>query len=110
MRILSIKKTAGIWALPDTPAKAERIKELINILREGHLPENNDVEQYVYNLLGDDNLFDAIDRLEDAFAKQCAKVIVKRIAELAAQPQDSFKNPQVHAMLNELARTLSNEV
>ena len=109
MRIISIRankmKTAGTWALPDTPDKASQLAAIVRTLRGGELPAK-DVSEHIYRLLGDDDLFDELGRLEKAYAQGCASAIAKRVRGLAAQPPGDFKDPQAHANLVELARTL----
>jgi hypothetical protein len=51
--------TEGTWAIPDTPAKE---KELIKIFKKP-LPASKSTK-VLYNLIGDDGLYDLISRVE----------------------------------------------
>lgn len=51
--------TEGTWAIPDTPEKMNKLRELLsNPLPYGHKGEN--ASQAIYGLFGDDDLFDEI--------------------------------------------------
>lgn len=51
--------TEGTWALPDTPEKAERLQKLMTQeLTVG--PDGTNAEEQLYELVGDDELFDIL--------------------------------------------------
>ena len=105
----SRQKMAGTWSLPQTPQAAMLIKRVVKVLQRGDSPlvgAKNDVEDALYNLLGDDELFDDLDRQRKYYYQACADSIVSRIKKMAMQKPQDFKNPQMHAMLVELVKSL----
>jgi hypothetical protein len=76
--------TEGTWALPDTPEKAERLQQLMSQeLVVG--PDGTNAEEQLYELVGDDALFDILGDISmidpDANAWEDSRV-QKRLREL----------------------------
>jgi hypothetical protein len=80
------KLMEGTWSLPDTPEKQAQLIELMG----KDLPVGADatnVTEQLYDLLGDDELFDQLHNLADQDANADARqVIFDRMQELSDQP------------------------
>ena len=89
----------GTWALPETP---EQKQELIDLMSKDFpvgADATNATEQ-LYNILGDDQLFDRLQELADADANADARsVVMTRLQEL------SSASPDVEAVLGQLQTT-----
>jgi hypothetical protein len=105
---------AGTWALPNTPAKAEKIISGVRNMSRGRLPDGgipdkkpmvDNVESYFYNLLGDDDLFDDIDDLAKRFKEPreflnaCSISIKSHIEKLVKQGREGLVHPQDYESL-----------
>jgi hypothetical protein len=112
---------AGTWALPNTPAKAEKIVGGVRNMGRGKLPDGGipdkktmaeDVADYFDNLLGDDELFDDIGDLAkrfkepEEFLRACAISIRSRIGQLVKDGKESFRDPQAYENLIKLNRQI----
>ena len=108
--ILSVAKelTAGSWSSPSNPGDVAKIIKMVKRMAAGEKPllGRPRPEDAFYEYLGDDDLFDSFISSERYYYKSCADSVVRRVRELAKQPVDSFKDPQDHAMIVELAKKL----
>jgi len=96
-------RTAGTWALPDTEKKALQLVKYVQGLDDYTAYSKEDVESKIYNLYGDDVLFDDIDAITKGSIKEGqilgrrVKMIVKHhIKELISHYEsnpDDFKRP-----------------
>jgi len=85
----------GTWALPDTPEKQDQLIELLSTDLPVGADATNATEQ-LYDLVGDDELFDQLGELADRDANADARqVIMDRLQELS-----DF--PEVRAVLDQL--------
>lgn len=76
----------GTWQLPDTPEKQARLVELMSQDLPVGADATNATEQ-LYDLLGDDQLFDKLEELADRDANADARqVIYDRMQELSNDP------------------------
>lgn len=76
----------GTWALPDTPGKRE---ELIKLLSAEFPvgPDATNATEQLYDLVGDDDLFDSLEELADTDANADARhVIISRLMQLRDHP------------------------
>jgi len=93
----------GTWALPETP---EQKQELIDLMSKDFPvgPDATNATEQLYNLIGDDELFDRLQELADADANADARsVVMTRMQEL------SNASPDVEAVLGQLQTTNPNE-
>lgn len=78
--------TEGTWQLPDTPEKQSQLIELLSKDLVVGADATNATEQ-LYDLLGDDELFDQLQALADQDANADARqVILDRMSELSDDP------------------------
>jgi hypothetical protein len=76
----------GTWATPDTPEKQAQLIELLSTDLPVGADATNATEQ-LYDLLGDDQLFDQLQELADRDANADARqVVLMRMQELASDP------------------------
>lgn len=76
----------GTWQLPDTPEKQSELLELMSREQPVGADATNITEQ-LYNLLGDDHLFDQLEALAERDANADARqVIYDRMQELSDHP------------------------
>ena len=76
----------GTWQLPDTPEKRNQLIELMQQDLPVGADATNATEQ-LYNLLGDDHLFDQLEALADRDANADARqIIYDRLQELSNHP------------------------
>ena len=76
----------GTWQLPDTPEKQSELLELMSREQPVGADATNITEQ-LYNLLGDDHLFDQLEALAERDANADARqVIFDRMQELSDHP------------------------
>jgi len=76
----------GTWQLPDTPEKQTRLVELMSQDLPVGADATNATEQ-LYDLLGDDHLFDQLEALADQDANADARqVVYDRMQELSDHP------------------------
>lgn len=81
------KLMEGTWALPDTKEKQQQLVTLLSKDLPVGADATNATEQ-LYDLLGDDQLFDALEALADQDANADARqVIYDRMQELAEYPE-----------------------
>jgi hypothetical protein len=77
----------GTWALPDDKEKQAKLVELLS--KEFPVgPDATNATEQLYNLLGDDELFDQLEALaaEDADA-DCRQIVMDRMSMLSDQPE-----------------------
>jgi hypothetical protein len=76
----------GTWQTPDTPEKQNQLLELMSV----ELPVGADatnVTEQLYDLLGDDQLFDQLQELADRDPNaDCRQIILDRMQELSSDP------------------------
>jgi len=78
--------TEGTWQTPDTPEKQQRLIKLLSTDLPVGADATNATEQ-LYDLLGDDQLFDQLQALADSDANADARqVILNRMQELDQDP------------------------
>jgi hypothetical protein len=78
--------TEGTWATPDTPEKQSQLVELLSKDLPVGADATNATEQ-LYDLLGDDELFDQLGALADRDANADARqVVLNRMQELSQDP------------------------
>lgn len=90
----------GTWALPSSEGEA---KALIKKLQES-IPagiDGNNASNELYNLLGDDKLFDNIYEAAEERGPEVdvRPLVVERIQELTRMDPTNFRNPETHAYL-----------
>lgn len=89
----------GTWALPETPEQKQTLIDLMSADLPVGADATNATEQ-LYNVFGDDVLFDQLQELADANANADARsVILTRMEELASE------SPDVEAVLGQLQTT-----
>lgn len=72
------KVTEGTWSIPDTPEKVRELKDLM----KQELPAAG-AHDKIYHLLGDDELFDELDAMEEKDPKADVRgMIVRRLDDL----------------------------
>ena len=77
----------GTWSLPDTPEKRDQLVELLSQDLPVGADATNATEQ-LYDLVGDDELFDQLEELADQDANADARqVIYDRLQELSDWPE-----------------------
>jgi ribosomal protein L12E/L44/L45/RPP1/RPP2 len=80
------KLTEGTWATPDTPEKQQQLIELLSTEFPVGPDATNATEQ-LYNLLGDDELFDQLEELSTTDPDaDCRQVIMDRMDMLSDDP------------------------
>ena len=89
----------GTWAIPETPEQKQTLVDLMSKeLPVG--PDATNATEQLYNVFGDDVLFDQLQELADANANADARsVILTRMEELANE------SPDVEAVLGQLQTT-----
>lgn len=89
----------GTWALPETPEQKQTLVDLMSKELIVGPDATNAVEQ-LYDVFGDDQLFDRLHELADADADADARsVVMTRMQELSGQ------SPDVEAVLGQLQTT-----
>lgn len=89
----------GTWALPETPEQKQVLVDLLSKEFPVGADATNATEQ-LYDVLGDDELFDRLQELADADANADARsVVMARMQELSAQ------SPDVEAVLGQIQTT-----
>ena len=102
--------TAGTWALPMNEANVKAIVAIYKRLKSGRLPKKLDsgpISDVLYNLLGDDELFDTLGRHTVAYCKDCADEIKRWVDKLQKKHQrDEYRDPESFDMIEQLAAQL----
>jgi hypothetical protein len=76
----------GTWALPDTPEKQAKLVELLSDTLPVGADATNSTEQ-LYDLIGDDILFDQLHDLADQDANaDCRQIIIDRLQQFQGDP------------------------
>jgi hypothetical protein len=98
--------TEGTWATPDSPASESKLKELMaQELPVG--PDATNATEQLYDVFGDDELFDRLEELADQDANADAReIILTRLEELKNNPDiaqviGQLKTPQDQEELGE---------
>lgn len=112
-------KIAGTWSIPDSSIKVEKLVRIVKEMDRGNWPmgENGDINNILYDLIGDDDLYDKIDRIrrsatvggmtnDDDYLKSTAKEIRKKLGEWVKGGIDSFKYPKDYEFIIRAARML----
>jgi len=90
-------RKAGTWALPKM-YDASRLVKFVKRMEKGEWPvPMNDIGDLLYPILGDDALFDQIDRAERMYLKTSANAIrarIRELAEQAAKHPEEFTDPE----------------
>lgn len=87
--------TEGTWQLPDTPEKQEKLVALLSQELPVGADATNATEQ-LYNLLGDDELFDRLEELADRDANADARQVVYDRMQILSD------DPDVRAVIDQL--------
>jgi hypothetical protein len=100
---------AGTWSLPKNDNDTEMIVRMVTAMKAGDwLTKGNTspVNDAMYNLLGDDSMFDDLDRAVRVYLKACAAAIVKRVRELAKDPSSSYRRVAEYNQIQKLNEML----
>jgi hypothetical protein len=103
-----IRRQAGTWALPRTDRDVLTIAKVISSMARG---DRHDLDKYpqdmLHGVLGDDTLFDALDKETDKYLKQCATVTKKFIKNMVkGHEKADYKDPESYDKMEELAGML----
>jgi len=92
----------GTWAIPDTPESKQQLIDLLSKdLPVG--PDATNATEQLYDLFGDDELFDQLEELADADANADARsLVIARMQEL------SNRSPDLEAVLAQIPTSDSN--
>jgi hypothetical protein len=81
------KVVEGTWALPDTPEAQQTLVDLLNQPTLPVGPDAEDLTAQLYDIIGDDELYDQLADLSNVDAEADAKsIILARLEELKADP------------------------
>lgn len=81
-----IKKKAGCWAFPETTFEANKLKELML----NPMLATDSTKNLLYDLFGDDKLFDRIDKLQEKTSKQDIRpIIISRLKDYLPEIKDN---------------------
>lgn len=98
---------AGTWSLPKNDKDTAAIVRIVTILKAGDWPMTiSPVNDAMYNLLGDDSMFDEFDSAGRMYLKECATAIVQRVRELAKDPSSSYRNIAEYNQIQKLNKML----
>ena len=92
-------RIAGTWSTPESDADVRKLSLYVKNWGENTLDQEKFPADVIYHLLGDDTLFDELDKLRHEFFKDSAKAIAKRVKELAEAKPESFRNPKAQAYI-----------
>lgn len=96
-RVASTIITGGTWSIPETESSMNELAKIVKKLESGKPPVNNDadVNSAIYHLLGDDELYDVLDKLKEDFQKaqttyfkSCGKAIKYKVEKMARENSD----------------------
>ena len=93
----------GTWALPETP---EQKQTLVDLLSKDFPvgPDATNATEQLYDVFGDDELFDQLQELADADANADARSVVM------ARMQELSSSPDIEAVLGQLQTTNPDEM
>jgi len=93
----------GTWAIPETPEQKQMLVDLLS--KEFPVgPDATNATEQLYNIFGDDELFDRLEKLAKADANADARsLVMTRMEELSS-------SPDIEAVLGQLQITDSNEL
>jgi cell fate (sporulation/competence/biofilm development) regulator YlbF (YheA/YmcA/DUF963 family) len=81
------KVVEGTWAMPDTPEAQQTLVDLLNQPTLTVGPDAEDLTAQLYDIIGDDELYDQLQDLANVDADADAKsIILARLEELKADP------------------------
>jgi hypothetical protein len=81
------KVVEGTWAIPDTPEAQQTLVDLLNQPTLPVGPDAEDLTAQLYDIIGDDELYDQLQDLANVDADADAKsIILARLEELKADP------------------------
>lgn len=69
----------GTWSLPDSMGK---VKQVFDLLKEPIKWSDNRKIRVIYDVLGDDDLFDDLDRAKDDKSQDVRDILVKHLPRL----------------------------
>ena len=102
------KVTEGTWSIPDTP---EKVKELKDLMKQ-ELPAAG-AHDKIYHLLGDDELFDELDAMEEKDPKADVRgMIVRRLDDLGLlkKKEDKETVNEDHNISIDLLRNVARQM
>lgn len=103
----SMIRKAGTWALPDNANAVRMLENVVKALKQGKSPQGrNDVTDILYPLLGDDELFDSLERLAKDYHQKCGEAVVRRIRQMASESSQGFDSQEAYENLVSLSRRL----
>lgn len=98
-------RTAGTWSSPRSKSDVVLLVSLIKKLQSGELGTvDNPVTSPVYNLIGDDDLFDKLDSQWKYFLKDAAEQMVKKLKEWSKMKPEDWKTPETPALCAEILK------
>jgi len=101
----SEERTAGTWAVPTNEKDVRTIAKYVQRMKAGKNPiEGKSVSDAFVDLLGNDNLFDDLGWLHDAYLIKCAEAVTKTVRTLAKQEFKDSKHSEAMAQLNRLLK------
>lgn len=87
-------KKAGTWAVPQSEEEARRLISYLTALPENVKLNVNEVEAVLYNLVGDDKLFDTLDSFEaEGIDKETVVTAVKNVLKEWFSSEIKWKEP-----------------
>ncbi len=92
--------------MPNNRMKAQKILTIIKDMEKGDWPNDETPTMALYDLLGDDQLFDQLDLAAKPFLKACAEATKKRIKQFAQMGSDEYSDPKDKEQLDWLAKQL----
>jgi len=92
---ISRRLMGGTWSLPRTREAAERLVKMVRRMKGGDEPVvgRSDVSVLMYPLIGDDELFDDLDRVQGEYFRSCGRLVEARVRKLAKQDEKDFNKP-----------------
>ena len=105
-RIVARSVMAGTWSLPKTMASVDHLVQMIKNMQAGKPPVGvleDEVVDAFYGFFGDDILFDKFHVARKIFYEACAEHAARRIKEMAAQDDGTFKRPEWAVLLRKVA-------
>lgn len=101
------KLVGGTWSLPNS-RNAAMLWKMIKRLKAGEqaVEGKTDVGDALYHLLGDDELFDELDRAKGEYLRRCGKAVENRVKVLAKQKDEDFQKPDEKKAVDWVAENL----
>lgn len=98
--------SAGTWSMPNNKADSQKLLKLIKQMEKGEWPDDKTPATALYNVLGDDQLFDSFDREAKPYLRACADMVKRRIKQFAQQDVDEYSDPKDKEQLDWLDEQL----